>query len=63
MGSEGYLIGQDEVPRFHSEWGIDKALSTRGGLTPAETQASTRQVWLLQRKSSKVGSGLAKTTG
>ena len=45
------------------EWGIDKHLGERGGLTPPEVDAPERQIWLLQRKESKVGDGLGKTTG
>jgi 2,4-dienoyl-CoA reductase (NADPH2) len=38
-------------------------LAQRGGLKPPTEAPPVRQVWLLQRKDSKVGSGLAKTTG
>lgn len=55
--------GLDELARFQKEWGIDTALAARGGLKPVKKETPARQVWLLQRKSSKVGSGLAKTTG
>ncbi|KTA78104.1 NADPH-dependent 2,4-dienoyl-CoA reductase [Aeromonas salmonicida] len=45
------------------EWGIDKQLGKRGGLITPEIDAPERQIWLLQRKESKVGDGLGKTTG
>ncbi|MFQ2072433.1 FAD-dependent oxidoreductase [Aeromonas veronii] len=45
------------------EWGIDKQLGERGGLTAPEIDVPERQIWLLQRKESKVGDGLGKTTG
>lgn len=45
------------------EWGIDKQLGDRGGLITPEIDAPERQIWLLQRKESKVGDGLGKTTG
>ncbi|MGY3922569.1 NADPH-dependent 2,4-dienoyl-CoA reductase [Aeromonas jandaei] len=45
------------------EWGIDKHLGERGGLTSPEIDEPERQIWLLQRKESKVGDGLGKTTG
>ena len=48
---------------FRDEWGIDVAFAQRGGVKPADEQPPLRQLWLLQRKSSKVGAGLAKTTG
>ena len=52
-----------ESERFNDEWGIDPTYANRGGLKPPHSEASPRQVYLLQRKSSKVGDGLAKTTG
>ena len=52
-----------ELERFQAEWGIDTALAARSGLKPPEKETSTRDVWLLQRKASKVGGSLAKTTG
>ena len=50
---------------FWKEWGIDLALEARGGIEGVKPQphAPARQVYLLQRKRSKVGSGLGKTTG
>ncbi|HDL7645166.1 TPA: NADPH-dependent 2,4-dienoyl-CoA reductase [Yersinia enterocolitica] len=50
---------------FSHEWGIDQDLTHRGGLSPAggKVHLSPRQIFLLQRKSSKVGEGLGKTTG
>ena len=51
------------LERFQDGWGIDSTLAARGGLKPPEKETSPRQVWLLQRKTSKVGDGLAKTTG
>lgn len=50
---------------FWKEWGIDLALEARGGVAgiKAEPHAPARQVFLLQRKTSKVGDGLGKTTG
>ncbi|CDH05492.1 2,4-dienoyl-CoA reductase, NADH and FMN-linked [Xenorhabdus bovienii str. oregonense] len=50
---------------FSQEWGIDQTLSHRGGLQPegAQMGRSPRKIYLLQRKDSKVGEGLGKTTG
>lgn len=50
---------------FWHEWGIDGALQARGGVAGIKPHphAPARQVFLLQRKSSKVGDGLGKTTG
>ena len=53
-----------DIPAFMREWGVDMNLRKRGGLmTDAETHKSPKEVFLLQRKKSKPGSGLAKTTG
>ncbi|MFO1304050.1 MAG: NADPH-dependent 2,4-dienoyl-CoA reductase [Burkholderiales bacterium] len=51
------------IVAFREEWGIDTAYGARGGLMPPHEPAVARKVWLLQRKTSKVGAGLAKTTG
>ena len=53
------------IPAFMREWGIDMTLNSRSGIegvTP-KPEPSPREVYLLQRKVSKVGSGLGKTTG
>ncbi|MCF5021772.1 FAD-dependent oxidoreductase, partial [Pseudomonas lactis] len=50
---------------FWKEWGMDTALNTRGGVAgiKAEVHPAAREVFLLQRKKTKVGDGLGKTTG
>jgi len=48
---------------FCAEWGIDAELAHRGGVKTAHENPPLRQLWLLQRKTEKVGAGLAKTTG
>ncbi|MEO8484954.1 MAG: NADPH-dependent 2,4-dienoyl-CoA reductase [Betaproteobacteria bacterium] len=48
---------------FRDQWGIDGSYARGGGVKPPIAEASPRRVWLLQRKASKVGEGLAKTTG
>lgn len=50
---------------FLASWGIDTSLRYPGGLRPDPSSAAppVRQVYLLQRKSSKIGAGLSKTTG
>ncbi|WP_277962245.1 NADPH-dependent 2,4-dienoyl-CoA reductase [Pseudomonas sp. RIT-To-2] len=61
---EGVATSQDR-DAFWKEWGIDTALQARGGVAgiKAQPHAPARQVYLLQRKASKVGDGLGKTTG
>jgi 2,4-dienoyl-CoA reductase (NADPH2) len=65
--ADGHLSdGRDNDPAiaaFRDEWGIDPGYAARGGLKPAHEPVPPRQVWMLQRKESKVGAGLAKTTG
>ncbi|MFJ7273832.1 FAD-dependent oxidoreductase [Kitasatospora sp. NPDC098663] len=48
---------------FQAKWGIDPEYRERGGLRRPERPAPPRAVHLLQRKTSKVGAGLGKTTG
>ena len=61
---QGVATSQDREA-FWREWGIDTHLQARGGVAgiKAEPHAPARQVYLLQRKKSKVGDGLGKTTG
>jgi 2,4-dienoyl-CoA reductase (NADPH2) len=63
-----YLLHEGTSPsldkaRFFAEWGVDTQYSTAGGLQTAHIEPSPRKVYLLQRKSGKVGEGLGKTTG
>jgi 2,4-dienoyl-CoA reductase (NADPH2) len=50
---------------FLLEWGIDEAYQQPGGLlqSGARTPPSKREVFLLQRKKTKIGKDLGKTTG
>jgi len=58
-GESGALVPE----KFYAEWGIDTAYAERGGLRQPEVETPPRKVHLLQRKASKVGDGLGKTTG
>nr|WP_318384312.1 NADPH-dependent 2,4-dienoyl-CoA reductase [uncultured Enterobacter sp.] len=53
------------IAEFCVEWGIDTSLSQPGGLRPEGPQLpkSPRQIVMFQRKASKPGDGLGKTTG
>lgn len=55
--------GQPVAEQFYREWGIDTTYAKRGGLMAAQPEQPARQIYLLQRKASKVGDGLGKTTG
>ncbi|WP_300732324.1 NADPH-dependent 2,4-dienoyl-CoA reductase [Pseudomonas sp.] len=61
---QGVATSQDREA-FWKEWGIDTRLEARGGVAciKPDVQAPARQVFLLQRKKTKVGDGLGKTTG
>ena len=65
-----YLIhsgpsASQDIETFMKEWGIDMSFQARGGVEGMVPQISpaAREVFLLQRKSKKVGAGLGKTTG
>ncbi|KAB2590413.1 NADPH-dependent 2,4-dienoyl-CoA reductase [Streptomyces arboris] len=48
---------------FFRQWGVDTAYEERGGLRAPERPKTPRTVHLVQRKTTKVGAGLGKTTG
>jgi 2,4-dienoyl-CoA reductase (NADPH2) len=55
---------EDPINAYRQEWGIDVGYTDhRGGLVAPQMSAPVREVFLLQRKNTKVGEGLAKTTG
>jgi 2,4-dienoyl-CoA reductase (NADPH2) len=62
-----FLVQPDHAPhvdRYLGEWGVDGAHSHRGGLLPApQPPAPARKVYLLQRKTERMGADLGKTTG
>jgi 2,4-dienoyl-CoA reductase (NADPH2) len=51
------------VAQWASEWGVDMNATTRGGLVQAAEPEPVRQIYLMQRKASKLGAGLGKTSG
>jgi len=53
------------IPAFMKEWGIDMTFGSRSGIEGinAQPEPSPREVYLLQRKTTRVGKGLGKTTG
>lgn len=53
------------IPAFMKEWGIDMTFGSRSGIEgiKAQPEPSPREVYLLQRKTTRVGKGLGKTTG
>lgn len=49
--------------KFYREWGIDPEYLNPGGITEPLPEQPLRRVGLFQRKETKVGAGLGKTTG
>jgi 2,4-dienoyl-CoA reductase (NADPH2) len=52
-----------DLDAWKAEWGVTDPTKAPGGLTRPQPEPSPRQVYLLQRKSGKIGAGLGKTTG
>ncbi|HQN09409.1 MAG TPA: NADPH-dependent 2,4-dienoyl-CoA reductase [Thermoanaerobaculia bacterium] len=59
-GAEGH--GRD-LERWKAEWGVADPATARGGLVKPRPAKAARRVTLLQRKATRPGAGLAKTTG
>ena len=62
-----FLVHSEPAPqtdRYLGEWGVDGAHAHRGGLLPApQPLEPARAVFLLQRKTERMGADLGKTTG
>ncbi|HEX2531527.1 MAG TPA: NADPH-dependent 2,4-dienoyl-CoA reductase, partial [Burkholderiaceae bacterium] len=64
-----FLLHDPQVPlpiplqHWLDEWGVDLANRGNGGLRPPTPEKPLRQIHLLQRKTSKLGASLGKTTG
>jgi len=66
-----YLLHDRQVPlpvplsHWLDEWGVDldAGEAGAGGLRPAAAPAPLRHIYLLQRKTTKMGAGLGKTSG
>ncbi|MET7613849.1 NADPH-dependent 2,4-dienoyl-CoA reductase [Streptomyces seoulensis] len=53
----------EDPETYFRAWGVDMDYAAPGGLTAPSRPATPRTVHLLQRKATKVGAGLGKTTG
>lgn len=64
-----YLLHDPHVPlpeplaHWLAEWGVNLEAKTNGGLVAPVVDAPVRKIYLLQRKASKLGAGLGKTSG
>ncbi|WP_084541919.1 NADPH-dependent 2,4-dienoyl-CoA reductase [Halomonas cupida] len=53
----------DPLVHWCDQWGVDLGVAEAGGLKPPQAPEAARQVYLLQRKTSRLGKGLGTTTG
>ena len=51
------------VSTWTAEWGVDLAVRAPGGLVKPAAPEPLRTIWLLQRKTTRPGAGLGKTSG
>lgn len=55
--------GAPDPAAWRAAWGVADPAEARGGLVRPQPPAPARQVYLLQRKASRPGAGLGRTTG
>ncbi|GIG55561.1 NADPH-dependent 2,4-dienoyl-CoA reductase [Demequina activiva] len=53
----------ESVDHWRARWGVGDPREHAGGLAPHAAQSPRREVYLLQRKRSRLGVGLGRTTG
>ncbi|MGW0881941.1 FAD-dependent oxidoreductase [Streptomyces sp. NPDC002671] len=61
--TDGGDKANEDPQTYFRHWGVDMDYAAPGGLAAPRRPAPPRTVHLLQRKTSKVGAGLGKTTG
>ncbi|MFJ4835434.1 FAD-dependent oxidoreductase [Streptomyces sp. NPDC088747] len=61
--TDGGDKASEDPATYFRNWGVDMDYRLPGGLAAPERPAPPRTVHLLQRKASKVGAGLGRTTG
>ena len=55
--------GAETLDEWMAHWGVGDPALHRGGLTEKKPRSPAREVYLLQRKTTSIGKGLAKTSG
>ncbi len=55
--------GEQPLPEWMKEWGVDMDSDAPGGLVEPEVEKPARQITLLQRKPTSLGKDLGKTSG
>ncbi|SDE25690.1 2,4-dienoyl-CoA reductase (NADPH2) [Massilia sp. PDC64] len=64
-----FLVHDAKAPRpqpvadWAAEWGVDLDVAAPGGLVKPHGVTPARSIWLLQRKTTRPGAGLGKTSG
>jgi len=65
----GFLLHDPDAPlpapvsSWTAEWGVDLEVRGPGGLVKPDKPVPLRAIWLLQRKTTRPGAGLGKTSG
>ena len=54
---------ETDLAGWMARWGVGDPAEHRGGLVAKDLPEPAREVWLLQRKETKIGGGLGKTSG
>jgi len=55
--------GPEDLDEWMAHWGVGDPALHPGGITEKKPRTPAREVWLLQRKTTPIGKGLAKTSG
>ena len=55
--------GPEGLDEWMAHWGVGDPALHPGGITEKKPRTPAREVWLLQRKTTPIGKGLAKTSG
>jgi 2,4-dienoyl-CoA reductase (NADPH2) len=54
---------EETLDEWKAHWGVGDPAIDEGGLTEQKPRTAAREVWLLQRKTTQIGTGLGKTSG
>ncbi|MEM8594096.1 MAG: NADPH-dependent 2,4-dienoyl-CoA reductase [Pseudomonadota bacterium] len=59
----GEITTPEPLDEWKTEWGVDFDTLEAGGMVASDVKAPARKVYLMQRKDSRVGKNLGKTSG
>ncbi len=54
---------EESLEEWKAHWGVGDPQQDPGGLTKPTPRTPAREIWLLQRKTTRIGKGLGKTSG